>query len=75
MVVAVHGTGRTESEALHTLFNILDTIMTLVSPMISVVVIVRFLMMSDPTWTVIHLRTPRIVIAISMISLSFHPLI
>lgn len=62
-------------KSLHTSFDIPDTIMTLVSSMITVVAIIRFFLMSYTTWAVIHLRTPRIIIAISMISLSFHPLI
>lgn len=70
LIVFVDRTGGTETESLHALLNILDTIMAVVCPMISVVV--RFLLMSNP---VIYLRSPRIVIAISMISLSFHPLI
>lgn len=76
VAVAVAATCRgTKPKSLHTFFDIPDTIMTLVSSMISVVAIVRFFLMSCTTWTVIHLRTPRIVIAISMSSLSFHPLI
>lgn len=39
--------------------------MTLVSSMITVVAIIRFFLMSYTTWAVIHLRTPRIIIAIS----------